>query len=175
MDSTLAPLFTNAVVRRFDQFSGRISECLHRLSEEQVWAKGSTNENAVGNLVMHLTGNVRQWILSGVGGEPDHRVRDLEFDTTGGLSKTELFARLEEAVKQACLIIQALKSNDLAGRRTIQGYEVTVLEAVLHVIEHYALHTGQIIFATKMMTQDDLGFYKHLGKGARQIHREKTP
>ncbi|MBL8212576.1 MAG: DinB family protein, partial [Bryobacterales bacterium] len=93
----------------------------------------------------------------------------------GGLSKAELFDRLNGTVEEACGVIEGLDGAALAGERTIQGYPVTVLEAVYHVVEHFAMHAGQIMFATKALTGEDLGFYRHLAKGAPVNHEEKTP
>ena len=144
------------------------------LTEEQIWARGNANENAIGNLVLHLSGNVRQWIVAGVGHMPDVRERDEEFAATGGVAVPELMARLRGAVEEAANTIRPLTSSQLAERLSIQKYDVTVLEAVYHVVEHFSMHTGQILFATKMLTGTDLGFYKHLNTKA-AAHSETTP
>ena len=135
--------------------------------------RGSDNENAVGNLVLHLCGNVRQWILSGVGGEPDVRDRDAEFAARGGMPVTELAARLRVTVEEAAAVIAAVPPERMAEPLLIQKYEVSVMEAIYHVVEHFSEHTGQIIFATKLMRGIDLGFYAHLRRGA--PHGEQTP
>ena len=153
--------------------AGRIETCLSGLAEEQIWARSSENENAIGNLVLHLSGNVRQWIVSGVGGRPDTRQRDAEFAARGGGSGAELVACLKEAVEEAGGILAELTPERLGERIVVQHYDVTVLEAIYHVVEHFSGHTGQIIFATKMLTGADLGFYRHLRTTA--AHREKTP
>jgi uncharacterized damage-inducible protein DinB len=153
------------------ELAGRIGVCLSQLSEDRVWARGSENENAVGNLVLHLAGNVRQWIVAGVGGRRDTRDRDGEFAARGG-RPADLEAHLRQAVEDAAAVIEGLTPERLAARLTIQGYEVSVLEAVYHVVEHFSMHTGQIIFATKILTGADLGFYRHLKAGA---HTERTP
>ncbi|MGA2269354.1 MAG: DUF1572 family protein [Bryobacteraceae bacterium] len=173
MPDALHRLFLDCSVRRLEQSFSRIEACLSKLSEEQVWMRGSENENAIGNLVLHLTGNVRQWIVSGVGGAPDTRERDREFSARGGASIPELTERLREIVGEAAAVIGAVTPERLAERVVIQKYEVSVLEAIYHVVEHFSLHTGQIIFATKMLTGSDLGFYSHLGSSA--AHAEKTP
>lgn len=175
MDSKLSAEFTSSSVRRLRQYRDRIGKCLERLEEEQLWLRGSANANAIGNLLLHLSGNVRQWIVSGVGGAPDHRVREEEFAAAGGFSKAELFDRLNGTVEEACGVIEGLDAAGLGGERTIQGYQVGVLEAVYHVVEHFAMHSGQIMFATKALTGEDLGFYRHLAKGAPTTHEEKTP
>ena len=160
-------------MRRLELSLSRIEACLGKLSEEQVWARGGDNENAVGNLVLHLAGNVRQWIVAGVGGAPDTRQRDGEFSARGGNSIPELQDRLRGIVTEAAAVIDAATPERLAERVTIQKYDVSVLEAIYHVVEHSSLHTGQIIFATKMMTGSDMGFYAHLRSSA--AHGEKTP
>ena len=140
----------------------RIGKCLGMLTPEQVWARGGANENAIGNLVLHLCGNVRQWIVSGVGGQPDTRDRDEEFAAQGGASVAELDARLRETVNEATAVIAAIAPERLPEPLVIQGSKVTVLEAIYHVVDHFSMHTGQILFATKIITGEDLGFYRHL-------------
>jgi hypothetical protein len=116
---------------------------------------------------------VRQWIIAHVGGEPDTRERDAEFAARGDVSRSELKDRLRSTISAAAAVIESLPPGRLADRVTVQGYELTVLEAVYHVVEHFAGHTGQIIFLTKWLTGDDLGFHAHLRKV--QAHSERTP
>jgi uncharacterized damage-inducible protein DinB len=144
------------------QHCGRIETCVDRLTPEQIWARNSGNANAAGNLILHLSGNVRQWILHGVGGAPDVRQRDQEFEARDGLDPQELKRRLRSTVDEACVVLRALPPERLEERRTIQKSDLTVLEAILHVIEHFSGHAGQIIFITKFLTGEDLGFYAHL-------------
>ena len=122
--------------------------------------------------VLHLSGNVRQWIVAGVGGRVDTRQRDAEFAASGGGSGAELAARLKEAVEEAAGVLAELTPERLGERIVVQHYDVAVLEAIYHVVEHFSGHTGQIIFATKMLTGADLGFYRHLREAA---HEKKTP
>ncbi len=173
MEQEFGRLFLDCSARRLEQLSGRIEQCLEKLAYEQIWARGTENENAVGNLLLHLAGNLRQWIGTGLGGRPDVRQRDAEFAARGQLQPGELSGRLATAVNDAASTIRAFPPERLLERVTIQAYEVTFLEAVYHVVEHFAQHTGQIIFATKQFTGEDLGFYRHLSKPA--PHGEKTP
>ena len=145
---------------------GRIESCLAKLTEEQIWARGSSNENSIGNLALHLTGNVRQWILSGLGGQQDSRDRDGEFAAQGGVPALKLAANLRVVIEAAAGVIGALTTDRLTQTHEIQKHTVTGVYAVLHVVEHFAQHTAQIIFATKMLTGDDLGFYRHLSSPA---------
>ena len=128
--------------------------------------------NSVANLMLHLAGNVRQWIVAGIGGQPDQRVRDQEFAARGGADKTELMARLDGTVAEALAVLRTVTPERLMETYQPQNYRVTVFEGIYHVVEHFAEHTGQIMFATKLFTGQDLGYYKHLN---RPTHAEKTP
>jgi uncharacterized damage-inducible protein DinB len=162
MAPALDRLFADFSTGKLTQLTTRIRDCLGRLSDAQIWARAGDNQNAVGNLVLHLCGNVRQWIISGVGGAPDVRRRPEEFAARAGPTGSELAARLEATVREAVAIIAALTPARLLERVVIQGYDVSQLEAVLHVLEHFAQHTGQIIYATNAATGADLGYYRHL-------------
>ena len=159
---TIETNFLNCAAEKLAELCPRIETCLGKLTPDQIWVRGTENQNAVGNLVLHLNGNVRQWILTGVGGAPDHRIRDQEFAARGGMEPPVLKTLLRESVDQAIAIIRALPQERLAERRNIQGYDVTLLEAIFHVVEHFSGHTSQIIFVTKMLTGEDLGFYSYL-------------
>ena len=169
---TSEEIFLTYSADKLDQLSGRIQDCLDKLTGEQIWLRNTENENAVGNLVLHLCGNVRQWIGSGVAGKPDHRDRDSEFAARGSLSGAQLRERLSETVRETSEIIRNLPLARLTEPKTIQKYDVTVFEAIYHVVEHFSQHTGQIIFATKLLTGQDLGYYHHLSQPK---HFETTP
>jgi uncharacterized damage-inducible protein DinB len=169
---TIETNFLNYAAEKLTQLSGRVETCLGKLTADQIWMRGGENQNAAGNLVLHLSGNVRQWILSGVGRAPDHRIRHEEFVPRVGNGAEALGRLLRETVDEALVIIRSLPQERLAERTTIQGHDVSLLEVIFHVVEHFSGHTGQIIFATKFLTGDDLGFYAHLKAKA---HHEKTP
>ena len=164
--------FVSFSARKLAQLASRIEDCLGRLAPEQVWRRGGGNQNAIGNLVLHLCGNVRQWILSGVGGARDVRDRNAEFAAREGGAPAELAALVRGTIGQAVEIIRGLDATRLGERVLIQGYDMTVLEAVYTCVEHFGQHTGQILYATKLMTDADLGYYAHL---TRPAHGEKTP
>ncbi len=166
--------FPSIFGRSAAQLSGRIQDCLGRLSAGTGLDAQSDNENAVGNLVLHLCGNVRQWIGSGVAGMPDHRERDAEFDARGGKAAEELADILKTTVTQAAIVIRAVPATRLTERITPQGYDVTVLEAIAHVVEHFSQHTGQIILLTKILTGKDLAYYQHL-RGAGRAAGQRSP
>jgi len=159
---TIETNFLNCAAEKLAELYPRIETCLGKLTTDQIWMRGTENQNAVGNLVLHLNGNVRQWILSGVGGQPNARHRDEEFAARGGMEPQALARLLREAVEEALAIIRSLPPERLAEEITVQGYDGTVLKAIFHVVEHFSGHTAQIIFITKMLTGEDLGFYSHL-------------
>jgi uncharacterized damage-inducible protein DinB len=165
-ESLLSEQFLGYSASKLRELASRIEECLDRLSDEQVWVRGKENENALGNLLLHLCGNVNQWIVSSIGGSLDTRNRPSEFAARGGVSKMELAQRLRSTMEDAQRVIGSLTVEQLNARHTIQGDEVSVLEAIYHVVEHFSMHTGQIIFITKLLTTEDLRFYRHLDTGA---------
>ena len=173
MTDTLHQEFVRCSAERLRLSSGRVESCLGKLNDEQIWARGSENANAIGNLVLHLCGNVRQWIVSGVGGAPDLRQRDQEFAARGGVAVSELVERLRGTVDEAAAVLERVTAERLMEPLVIQGYHATGMAAIYHVVEHFSGHTGQIIFATKLLTGEDLGFYRHLNRAA--AHNEKTP
>ena len=159
---TIESEFLTFSAEKLLELVGRIETCVVMLTPEQVWARGSESQNAVGNLLLHLEGNPRQWILHGVGGLPDTRDRDNEFAAHGGASAHDLAARLRATVEEVAAFVRTVPSSRLTERVTIQGYNVAVLGAIYHVVEHFAGHAFQIIFMTKQFTGADLGFYAHL-------------
>ena len=155
----IAELFIAHSVGKLDQMTGYIENCLDRLSEDQIWMRGSEPENSVGNLVLHLCGNLGQWIGHYVAGRADTRIRPAEFAAESRSSAAELKAKLRAAVETAKSDIEALTATRLADRVTMPTGEMAVLTVVYQVVGHFQQHTGQIMFATKLMTRGDLGFY----------------
>jgi uncharacterized damage-inducible protein DinB len=141
-----------------DHYLPRIERCLERLSEEELWWRDHPECNSVGNLLLHLAGNVRQWIISGLGGATDRRQRQQEFDTRGPIPREALLTSLKRTVEEAAVVLANVSPHDLPERRQIQGCDVTALEAIYHVVEHFSMHTGQIILLTKLRA-GDLAFY----------------
>ena len=137
----------------------KIERCLERLSDEDVWWRASPESNSIGNLLLHLSGNVRQWIVSGVGGAVDARVRQQEFDERAIISRGELLSQLKQTLEEVDEVLSSFDAGRILEHRKIQGSDVTVLEAVFHVVEHFSMHTGQIILLTKMLKTSDLKFY----------------
>ncbi len=154
--------------RRFllKEYLPKIERCLDELSEEDLWWRPNETSNSVGNLLLHLAGNVRQWIVSGVGGVHDVRQRQQEFDERAPLPAEALLARLREALDEVDRVLADFDPVDLLQRRHIQGIEVTAFEAIYHVVEHFSTHVGQIIYITKLRTGRDLRFYEMNADGS---------
>jgi uncharacterized damage-inducible protein DinB len=165
---TLETEFLTTAADKLAENLGRIETCLTELPAPALWARHSENENAVGNLVLHLDGNVHQWLLSGIGSAPDARDRPAEFAARAGADAAELSAKLRGTVSRAIDLIRALPSGRLGEEVAIQGHETTVLSAIFHVVEHFSGHTYQIILLTKQFTGKDLGFYSYLDKTGRR-------
>ena len=156
MESQIAILFLNYSGEKLEQMSANLKVCLDNLTDEQVWKRHGPHENAVGNLVLHMCGNMRQWIMHGVGGDKDVRVRDEEFAANGGSTATALIELFYKTVVEARHIIEPLPPERLVKRITPQNREVSVLEAIYQVVGHVQQHVGQIIVLTKQMTSKDL-------------------
>lgn len=146
-----------------EDYLPKIERCLERLTDEQVWWRASERSNSVGNLLLHLEGNLRQWIVCGVGGAVDARVRDREFAERRNLPREELLRALRAAVSEADEALARLGPEALLETRRVQGLDVTLLTAVFHAVEHFSMHTGQIILLTKMLADEDLAFYGFSG------------
>jgi uncharacterized damage-inducible protein DinB len=149
-----------------EDFLPKIERCLERLNDDQIWWRPNEQSNSIGNLVLHLCGNARQWIVSGVGESSDSRNRDAEFAQRDVVARAELQSLLKRTLHDVDETLRAYDADKLLERRTIQGSDVSVLEAIFHVVEHFSMHTGQILMLTKMVTGSDLKFYKFEGTNA---------
>ena len=140
----------------------RLRASVETLTDEQVWWRPNDASNSVGNLVLHLNGNVRQWLIDSFEGREDKRDRPAEFAAQDGMTAAELLARLSATMDDAAGTLTRLTKNDLIKRYEIQGYNVSGLEAVYQVVEHFGIHYGQILYIHKMLRGDDLGFHREL-------------
>ena len=146
-----------------EDFLPKIERCVTRLTDQQIWWRPNAESNSIGNLVLHLSGNARQWIVGGLGGAPDARDRDAEFAQREMVARAELLAGLKQTLREVDATLGSFDSDRLMEQRTIQASEVTALAAILHVVEHFSMHTGQIITVTKLLTASDLRFYDFEG------------
>jgi hypothetical protein len=129
----------------------RIRHCVDQLSEAQVWSRDRAAMNSVGNLILHLCGNVRQWIVAGMGGTADIRNRPTEFAERGTIAKAELLRRLEGVVTEATAVLTRQTAADWLRTRRIQGYDVTGLAALLNTVPHFRGHTQEIVHMTRQL------------------------
>ena len=149
------------------QYWPRLRSCVESLSDEQVWWRPNPSCNSIGNLVLHLNGNVTQWLIASFSHLEDRRDRPAEFSRTEGISRAELLETLAATMERASELLARLSESDLRAPYDIQGYHVTGLEAVYQVVEHFGLHYGQIAYITKMLCNQDLGFYRELNRTGR--------
>ena len=150
-----------------EQYWPRLRKAVELLSEEQIWWRPNDASNSIANLILHLNGNVWQWLVASFDRLEDRRDRPAEFNATGDLTAADLLARLGATMDEAAKVLARLTADDLLATWHIQGYTVTGLAAVYQVVEHFGLHYGQIVYITKMQEGRDLGFYSELSKTGR--------
>jgi uncharacterized damage-inducible protein DinB len=163
--------FKEQSIFRIKESQQRIIICLNMLDESQIWMKPNTALNSMGNLVLHLCGNITQYIISTLGGKPDDRNRDAEFAAIGGKTKAELKAMFNNVIENSIECIINSSDIDLSTLKKVQVYELTGVGIIIHVTEHLSYHTGQIAILTKLQLEKDLGFYA--GFDLNQKHPQK--
>lgn len=160
-DQTIRDLLAAEVHRRLlGEGVPRIQKCLSELSEAEIWYRPNSQSNSVGNLVLHLCGNVRQWILTGLAEYPDTRQRQLEFDEKGPLPTADLLRRLDEVMAEVAAYLQVMPVEKLTQPIVVQGFKETGLTVLVHVVEHFSYHVGQIAYFTKWKKNVDTLFYE---------------
>jgi len=145
----------------------RLKGCVESLTDEQLWWRPNEACNSIGNLLLHLNGNVREWLVVSFKRLEDNRNRPAEFNQRELISASALLDQLGATIQQASDVLARLTAADLAARYEIQGYKVSGLEAVYHVVEHFAMHYGQVLYIVKTLNGTDLGFYSKLNKTGR--------
>jgi len=155
---------SNAIKQEFsrrvaEESVPRIKKCLSLLDEEEVWHQPNEILNSVGNLILHLCGNARQWIISGIGGQADERDRDAEFQSKGHISKVDLIVMLDQLLADIDPVLRHVQPDTLLEVRPVQAFQESVLSMLVHVIEHFSYHTGQITFLTKSLKNVDTAYY----------------
>lgn len=159
-DALFSTHFISYCRRRLkSEYLPKIERCLNELTDDDIWWRPHETGNSIGNLILHLCGNMRQWIISGLGEAPDVRERGKEFSETGPVGKYLLLEKLRSTVREADAVLEGFDTNRLLEVRQIQVFELTCLDALSHVVEHFAQHTGQIIYITKLRRRIDLRFY----------------
>jgi uncharacterized damage-inducible protein DinB len=145
----------------------RLRGCVESLSDEQVWWRPNEASNSIGNLILHLNGNVCQWLVASFDRLEDTRNRPAEFGERQHVPGAALLQKLGSTMRQASDVLLRLTEADLRTTLCIQGYTVSGLHAVSHVVEHFGMHYGQILYIAKLMRGEDLGFYRELDKTGR--------
>lgn len=169
MDATndaLAVALIHEVRRRlFTECVPRLKTCVSLLTDDELWYRPNAETVGVGNLVLHLCGNVRQWMLSGLGGQPDTRQRQAEFDEPGPIPASELLQRLDGVMAEVAILLDHLTPRQLLDVRRVQGFDETGIAILIHVTEHFSYHVGQITYAVKSRKGIDVGYYKGIDLG----------
>ncbi len=146
--------------RLFEECIPRVKKCLDLLTEEEIWYKPNENSNSVGNIILHLCGNVRQWLGAGLGKLPKVRQRDEEFSTKGGFNKKEILEKLEKLQEMSEGVLSKVTYEDLLAVHEVQVYQETGLSILVHVTEHFSYHVGQITYFVKAKKDLDTGYYE---------------
>jgi uncharacterized damage-inducible protein DinB len=152
-------LIKEAKFRLLEESIPRLHKCLNQLSIEEIWFRPNQNTVSIGNLVLHLCGNVRQWLISGLGGVSDNRERQQEFDASGPLPTEQLTDSLESLTKEIERVLEQLTTDDLLASRSIQGYKSSGVSILVHVVEHFSYHVGQVTILVKSRKDIDMGYY----------------
>jgi uncharacterized damage-inducible protein DinB len=148
------------------EYPAKIRLAVQDLSYDDIWRRPNEDSNSIGNLIVHLAGNIRQWIVAGIGGAPADRDRASEFAMRNGPKLPELLTLLNAAVTDADEVLATLGDDDLTRERRIQGRDTNVLDAIYHVVEHFSMHTGQIIMMAKTYAPGAVKFYDDAGGNA---------
>ncbi len=159
--------FIDQSIHRIDESTKKLTSCLSELEETETWKRPNQNSNSVGNIILHLCGNIRQYAVSSLGNKKDIRERDKEFSADGGYPKAALQKKFLDTVEEAKNIIQNISIEELLRKRKVQGFYYSGIGIIVHVTEHLSYHTGQIIFWTKLLKNKDLGFYSGINLNAK--------
>jgi Protein of unknown function (DUF1572) len=154
----LAAVVGSAAAHELDAALNRIKHCLGQLTDEQVWNRSQPGLNSIGNLILHLCGNLGQWVVAGVGGVPDTRNRPAEFAERGSIPKEELMRPLEGTVDEAKRVLSGVDADQLAGVRRVQGFDVTGAAAIFDSVPHFRGHTQEIVHMTRLQLGDTYKF-----------------
>jgi hypothetical protein len=147
-----------------EQYWPRLRACVESLTDEQVWWRPNDASNSIGNLILHLNGNVQQWLVASFERLDDRRNRPAEFAARQQVQAGTLLEALGATMGRAATVLARLTEADLRATFHIQGYTVSGLDAVYQVVEHFGMHYGQIVYITKLVSGKDLGFYRELDK-----------
>jgi uncharacterized damage-inducible protein DinB len=143
-----------------DDYMPKLLHCLEQFKDEDLWWRPNEVSNSAGNLILHLCGNLRQWIVSSIGGVDFKRNRDAEFAARGSVPKSQLIEDLKQVVREVDEVLVRIQPDRLTQRLRIQTFDVSTLQAVYHVVEHFSYHLGQILYIYKLRSGADAHFYE---------------
>lgn len=155
-------ILKDTIILRNNENLDKIISCLSLLDEAQIWHKPNTHTNSVANLILHLCGNVTQYIITSLTEKKDERNRASEFSTRNTLSKNELEKMITQCIINANKIIESTTETRIKSNQVVQGFNLSGIGNIVHACEHLSYHTGQIALLTKLMTNQDLGFYSDI-------------
>ncbi len=168
MDADVTTLFLEfSREKLLEQHWPRLRKCVESLTEEQLWWRPNPASNSIGNLLLHMNGNARQWLVASFNHWKDDRNRPAEFAAEEGVTASALLNMLEATMREGAEVLARLTQAELLAQYQIQGYTVSGLYAVYQVVEHFGMHYGQILYITKHLGGADLGFYSRLNKTGR--------
>lgn len=162
MSETLCSELTHECAQVMRENVKRIGICLAELSYDEIWHRPNSQLSSVGNLILHLCGNIGQYAIASLSGAPDNRKREEEFAVTGGYDATALLRLISETVRKVAEVMEQLPETELLRKRMVQGFHMSGTGIVVHVTEHLSYHTAQIALHTKLLKEKDLGFYAGL-------------
>lgn len=151
--------FKNQAIFRLQEKKEHLEKCFQQLKEEDVWWQPNSASNSIGTIILHLCGNIGQYILSSLAQQPDTRKRDLEFRTEGTLSQVALLKKISTVIDQAIAVIDACPEEEFLRQREVQGFTFSGVGVALHAVEHLSYHTGQIAYLVKLMKDRQIGLY----------------
>ncbi len=154
--------FIKESIYRINESTQRVLKCLNEIDEIELWKKPNEHSNSIGNIVLHLCGNISQYIISSLDQVEDIRERDKEFSANEAFKKSELLTKLQQTINEAITVMEGLVEAALVKLYFVQGFQLSGIGIIIHVTEHFSYHTGQIAFWVKLLKNTDLGFYQNI-------------
>jgi uncharacterized damage-inducible protein DinB len=159
MEREFCAVFKESCCFRISESHRMLSIALSKLPEGAVWERPNANSNSIGNQLLHMEGNLRQYIIATLGGEKDRRTRDQEFNAEGGVAFKTLWENLEATIHEAKATLEDCKEERFLSTHSVQSFQLSGVDVAVHAVEHLSYHTGQVAFWIKQLTDQALGFY----------------
>ena len=162
MNNNFQQEFVKGSIYRINESTKRVTKCLGEIDEIELWKRPNEHSNSIGNIMLHLCGNIGQYIISSLGQVEDICERDKEFSANETFKKNELLIKLQQTTSEAIAVMESLDESALVKQYHVQGFQLSGIGIIIHVTEHYSYHTGQIAFWVKLLKNSDLGFYQNI-------------